>query len=283
MATIIQTIERVTPAIAKRYLDSSIGNRPLSAATIKNYANTMKNGGWKLNGVPIVFDESGHLLDGHHRLYAIINADCSVEMSVTRGVATDTFTTFDCGRHRNLGQLLAINDVPNYNDTAAVVSANVSLEVSGQLGNSNSAKRYNLTNDVYYLKYKNDPEDYDECTAFAKKCYKQAKILKISWIGGATYYLSHTGGYDIDYVKKFFKAVCSLENSDITPAVQLRNFILRNERNNKTHRVTNEYIFAILVKAWNAYVRNKAIGRLVYMPSQEECPKFKLNKGQNII
>lgn len=96
--------ENITPAKAQEYLNSSQGNRPISKVTVRSYADTMKKGKWMMNGVPVVFDVDGHLLDGHHRLEAITLAGIPVKMDVCRGVSPDAFTTFDCGRHRNVGR-----------------------------------------------------------------------------------------------------------------------------------------------------------------------------------
>lgn len=277
MNNLVQTIERVTPTMARKYLETSSGNRPISMPTVRTYAKAMKEGRWKMNGVPIVFDNEGHLLDGHHRLYAIIDANKSLEMSVTYGVESDTFTTFDCGRHRTIGQLLAMNGVSNYNRVSGVVSANAALENTGRIRQNNGAKGLSLANDVYYAKWSEHPEDYADCTKFAESLYRIARIMRVSWVGGLTFYLTHTGGYRVDFVKKFFSAVCNLETSGITPADELRKFILRNDRNNETKKITDEFLFAIVVKAWNAYARNKTVGMLKYVPSQEDYPALKLN------
>ena len=277
MNPIIQTIERVTPTMAQKYLESSAGNRPISITTVKSYAATMENGGWKVNGVPIVFDSNGKLIDGHHRLQAVILADRSIELTVTRGVEPDVFTTFDCGRHRNLGQILAMCNVSDYNKISGVVSVNISLERYGNIRKNNGTKEFRLTNDIYYQKYKEDPESYADCAKFAEKLYRVAKILRISWIGGLTYYLTHTGTFELDYVKKFFNSVCNLETSGISPADELRKFIIRNTRNNDTKKLDQNYLFAIVIKAWNAYVNDSIIGCFKFNPGKEDYPKLRLN------
>lgn len=277
MNNLVQTIERITPTMAKKYLETSRGNRPISQDTVRSYAKTMMDGKWRLNGVPIIFDSEKRLLDGHHRLHAIIAANRAIEMSVTYGVDSDVFTTYDCGRHRSLGQILAMNGIESYNNVAAVVAVNTTLEMTGRIRSNNSAKTGRMTNDMYFDKWKDDPESYNDCTKFARQMYAVARILRISWIGGLTYYLTHKGGYQADFVKRFFTAVCNLETTGISAADELRKFILRNERNNDSKKLTDEYLFAIVVKAWNAYARDKVVGYLRYMPNKEDYPTLLLN------
>ena len=276
MNPIVTSIERVTPAMAKRFLETSEGNRPISPASVESYADMMERGEWKVNGIPIIFDKNGHLIDGHHRLEALIKADVSVEMTITRGVEADVFTTIDCGRHRNLGQLLAMNGVENYNKVSGIVSVSIALERTGKIRQNNGAKIYKLSNDILYQKWKEYAEDYADCTRFAERCYKVAKILRTSWVGGLVFYLTHTGGYDVNFVKKFFSAACSIETSGINPADELKKVILRHDRKNNV-AMTDEYLFALLTKAWNAYARGSIIGKLSYSPKQEDYPKLKLN------
>jgi len=277
MNNLVQTIERITPTMAKRYLETSRGNRPISQDTVRSYAKTMMDGKWRLNGVPIIFDSEKRLLDGHHRLHAIIAANRAIEMSVTYGVDSDVFTTYDCGRHRSLGQILAMNGIESYNNVAAVVAVSSALVNTGRVHQNNSAKTLRMTNDMYFEKWKEDPEAYNECTRLARQLYAVARILRISWIGGIAYFLTHTGGYQFDFVKRFFSAVCNLETTGISAADELRKFILRNERNNDSKKITDEYLFAIVVKAWNAYARDKVVGYLRYMPNKEDYPTLLLN------
>lgn len=275
MQTVIETI---TPAKAVEYLETSLGNRPISKVSVRSYADSMKQGKWLLNGVPIIFDNEGHVIDGHHRLNAIVQAGIPVQTLVCRGVQPEAFTTIDQGRSKNLGQLLAMQQVDNYNAVAAIVNGNKSLILSGRILGNNGAKNKGMTNADFYDEYKRNEAEYQEAAYFALELYRQARILKASWIGSMFYYLSHTGGYKKEYVSEFFKAACGLETSGINAADELRNFIIRNDRKEK--RLEDNYLFAIVCKAWNAYVSDKPVKRYNFNPEIESYPKLKLNTGE---
>lgn len=172
--------ENITPAKAQEYLNTSTGNRPISKSTVHSYADTMKQGGWMLNGVPIVFDTDGHLLDGHHRLEAITLAGIPVKMDVCRGVQSEAFTTYDCGRHRSLGQLLAMQQVKNYNTVGSVVACNETLVRTGRIYPNNSVTsghQRRRTNTESYEIYTRDPFMGSGTTA------KVARALNRHFIG----------------------------------------------------------------------------------------------------
>lgn len=93
-------VELITPAKAREYLKANTNNyRKLSRATVRSYAEEMKNERWELNGEPIVFSKSGVLKDGQHRLAAIILSGKSVHINVTRGV-DDSVSIYNVGKRR---------------------------------------------------------------------------------------------------------------------------------------------------------------------------------------
>lgn len=269
--------ENITPAKAQEYLNSSLGNRPISKPTVHSYADTMKQGGWMMNGVPIVFDTDGHLLDGHHRLEAITLAGIPVKMDVCRGVASEAFTTYDCGRHRSLGQLLAMQQVKNYNTVGSVVLANETLVRTSKLWTNNSIGNggQKRTNSESYELFTRDPKGYIQAAEDAVRLVHTARVLNGSWIGGIIYYLTHTGGYDRDYVLKFFEGVCSLDDSDIQSANLLRRRILKEKLSNVT--IKTQQLFAFVCIAWNAYVTGKELKILRFNTENEEYPHLILS------
>jgi len=67
--------ELVTPEKAKEYLLKSGGNRPSRKNLIERYTTDMKTGNWRRNPQPICFDLDGKLIDGHHRLTAVVESN----------------------------------------------------------------------------------------------------------------------------------------------------------------------------------------------------------------
>lgn len=105
----IQTrIEVVTPEMASQYLGTMAGNRSLRKRAVNRYAREMIAGKWQVNGEAIKFGRSGRLIDGQHRLQAVIEAGMPVPMCVTRGLDDSAITTLDTGVGRNYTDTLVI-------------------------------------------------------------------------------------------------------------------------------------------------------------------------------
>lgn len=108
-------VETVTPEFAANILKSkNPRNRSISNSRVAGYAADMARGHWPVNGEPIILDEDGNLIDGQHRLAAIVMCGKSIQLLVVRGVPKEyknglmilTQDTIDRGSVRGVGQQL---------------------------------------------------------------------------------------------------------------------------------------------------------------------------------
>lgn len=120
------TLETIDPAIAKALLDSSPGNRSISQSRVNAFADAICAGDWKGWAAPIHINTQNQLINGHHRLRAVIVANRTVQQCVTRNVPDDTIEAIDLGRARTLSDVLSMptkHYAPNGTALAALVNA----------------------------------------------------------------------------------------------------------------------------------------------------------------
>lgn len=126
----------VTPDMARAWLEKNMKrNRPVMKSTVHSYARQMRNGTWNLTHQGIAFDENGELIDGQHRLSAIMEANIPVQMNVTYDVKRtpgEVFTV-DMGRKRTYANVMAMSgiDDPVYKYMGAYVSAFIRYKLPG--------------------------------------------------------------------------------------------------------------------------------------------------------
>lgn len=111
----------VTPAIAKEWLARNTHNRRMRTAKVNEFARDMQAGNWAMNGETIKFAADGVLLDGQHRLSAIVKAGVSVELLVVTGLDAATQHTMDVGAKRTTGDAFKLTDEKNTTLLAAIV------------------------------------------------------------------------------------------------------------------------------------------------------------------
>lgn len=98
----------VTPELAQKYLEGNVRNRKVSRHTVARYADDMSNGRWVLTHQGIAFSREGTLVDGQHRLLAIIESGVSVPMTIASGLDADAIMAIDQNRVRKSYEQLNI-------------------------------------------------------------------------------------------------------------------------------------------------------------------------------
>lgn len=118
-------VEKVSPSLARKWLERSeeFSQRGLRKKRIEKLVHAIQSGQWQVTHQGIALNDDGIVLDGQHRLHAIIQADETVQVLVMRGVSDEAFHSIDTGASRTPADSLKI---AGYNDTnvlAAVVKS----------------------------------------------------------------------------------------------------------------------------------------------------------------
>lgn len=215
-------VVEVSPSLAKQYLEKSKGNRAESKERISTYAKNMKDGLWQLTPQGISFDEDGVLVDGHHRLKAVIQSGVSVPFYVTLSVPRQT-TIFDRGRPRTTGQFLKYNEGINKTLTQNKAVAGIRLYLSAKA----KQKNCKLVSDMDVLSEIKENED-----TLIKASTLTNGVFTNSTAFFESLYTALKHGCDFQSVKEFTEIVNSgmYENKKQTAAVAIRNLLVRELR-----------------------------------------------------
>lgn len=247
----------VTPKAAKRWMERNhLKQRNVSPSHVTHLAQQMKAGQWVMNGEPIIFGSEDELIDGQHRLMAIIESGVSCQMMVVQGVSSAVFATINTGKTRSNGNVLAMHGVPNYSAVASIVAGvwnyKRALESNkGRGGSLNSYIRASKTDLV---------SEYDKhAHLYQHACHlgmKSKHMGAVTPIGIVMAMALIDGDQDREVIDAFGDSLASgigLEND--SPVYWLRER-LNDNRAAKTklsrHRVT-----LIVAKAWNLYADEK--------------------------
>lgn len=104
----------ITPEMASGYLRLNLAhNRRLSDATVSFYAKQMVTNQWRMTGDGIKFSTEGKLIDGQHRLSAIVKSNKTITLTVISELEEDIVNVLDTGKSRSAGDLLSIMQIKN--------------------------------------------------------------------------------------------------------------------------------------------------------------------------
>ena len=99
----------VTPSMAARWLEGNTHNRPINQGHVERLACEMKSGRWRLTHQGLAFSSSGRLLDGQHRLWAIVMADVPVKTRVFFNEPAENIECYDGGLARNNADRMSLS------------------------------------------------------------------------------------------------------------------------------------------------------------------------------
>lgn len=104
-------IVTITPSMASFWLTKNTENRTLNLKRVKMYAEEMKNGKWFLHHQGIAFFDDGSFADGQHRLAAIVQSGCAIDMAVTFGLKKEASIIIDSHQKRHTHQAIQMSGV----------------------------------------------------------------------------------------------------------------------------------------------------------------------------
>ncbi len=106
MNGITSEVMLVTPDMATSWLKNNHPkNRPIYQSRVSPMAKDMASGAWMVTHQGICFDGDGYLIDGQHRLSAIIQSGVSVSLLVCRNESGDITDPIDTHRLRTISFL----------------------------------------------------------------------------------------------------------------------------------------------------------------------------------
>ena len=259
----------VTPTLAKQYLEANVKNRNVNQGQVIFYANQMESGKWKEDtGECIKISKEGVILDGQHRLLAIIRSNKSMFFHFALDVEQDVFSVLDTGKQRSAGDVFKIEGISYATAIPAVISCyhlyknNIYIKDSG--------KHKKLSNSQILDTYNNDRLYWNELVKKAEIFKKDfQKILTSAMLGGIYAILN-----DIDKNKSldFMQQLTTGRNITNDTILVLRNKLIEDKLSVSKIPLAIKTIY--IIKTWNCFLSNKEIKVLKFNKQKEEQPTF---------
>lgn len=251
------TIQSVTPELAMKMLERNTGNRTVNQDHVLTLAREMSLGRWKLNGSTISINDE-RLIDGQHRLLAVVKSGVPIETIIVEGLPSGVFDTIDVGKKRTSSDTLSARGETHCKNLAAALAV-VDRYVTGRVG---KVVRYTNTEIEDLL------SKYPEIRRSVRVCTDTKKLVPKSVLTGCHYLFSRKDETDAD---RFVQHVIS--GSGITeedPVYVLRERLLQNSL--AKAKLSGDYIMAITIKAWN-YGRSATKVRYLRFREEGERPE----------
>lgn len=253
---------RVTPTRAKQMLNKNLRNRNLREATVAQYARDMAAGNWPFNGESIKFAEDGTLLDGQHRLAAIVRSNVPVLMLVITGLPQSAQETVDVGRKRTASDTLLLRGETKSPVLGAILRRAV-LWDRGDRKFRDSTSIAELSDML---------EKYPEIrrsAEIAARTHYAFRYLPTSSLGLSHHLITRVAP---DEAPWFFQRISDGAELPVGhPVLTLRDRAMRDV--DQGRRANDVRAVAYIARAWNAVRRGENLSRLVH-PADVPIPDF---------
>lgn len=261
----------ITPEMANKYLKRNVKNRNLNMNHVKKLAQEIKSGRWVLNGVPIQFNDKGELINGQHRLNAIIVANIAIQLLVITGVSDPrAFDTIDQNSLvRGAHTILQLKGIPN---ATRMVSIAKKLMLWDQTEDKSAftilAGKALSTVEIadYY-------EEHQDDITFIYDLMKDAKILNVCKAYSAVFTAliicyRYNENDTFTFIEKFKTGAGLTENS---PILLLREKLLHVNTKDSGRRWELE-VMAMIIKSFNDHAAGRSRRLLRWNLENEKFP-----------
>jgi len=262
-------LELITPAMAAEWLQFNVHNRKINEPRVNQLVQDILAGRWMLNGETIKFDREGRLLDGQHRLLAIVQAKTAIQSLVMYALDPMAQLTIDIGQQRTTGQQLTLAGIgiTNTSNTAALAVCLIRIDLYPHLIWNTSLIPSKPQQIEYVIRNK---DELEAAVASGQKGWVATRINKTAY--GALHFVAHHGGFDCEWqtFNEGFVSGISLKAGD--PRLALRSYAVRPGTTKTAWH--QQMAVAVTFKAFHAYRTGKSVKVLRFTRDQLPLPSI---------
>ena len=246
-------VQRIGPKIAQQYIEGMAKNRNISQTDVETYVRAMRQGLWREDaGDPIRLNSDGQMIDGQHRMWAIVESGCEFSFLVIRGIDHSAQMIMDTGRGRRLADQLRIRGEKYPSELASAINIYSGwLEERRLVRGGGNKKRMMIPEGMTIL------EQHPELRKSVAIGYGIARAVK----GGAGRWSAiHRVLAEVDAIDAdaFVNQLQTGENLTATSPIMALRRRLADDAVTQRKLGVREYT-ALVFKAWNAYREGRDI------------------------
>jgi len=267
----------ITPEIAKKMLLKNTLNRVVKERLIAEYARQMAAGLWKEEtGEAIKISCNNNILDGQHRLLALVNSNVSLSFLVISDLENDIFTVLDTGVTRSTGDIFHIAGIAQSNNYASMIIKYLKLSrgninvLSGQTRSSSGIRYSGFSRSEVFSLYNSREKFWKAALLMSDKWHNQfQRVLCLSEISSL-----YTFFFDInqDDAFAFMDLLCSGINLDKNNPIKFLREKLIFSKTNMKFKLTATQKLGIIFKTWNHFRAGSQISVLRFHRETDNFP-----------
>ena len=247
-------VEDITPEYAEEILkEKNNANRSIKQASLHRLVKAIDNDEWQITNQGIAFDSDGNLLDGQHRLQAIVKTGKTLKIMVARNMNPQIFNVVDIGTARSAADILYIAGCSNSSKIASGIKVYLCYHSYPTGGWTHIVKPTHIE---ILEAYNKEKELWTEINQRVALYNRKFHFLNLS-VGIPFYKLLLEKNYSEEIINKFFTQFSEGYNLDVdNPMLSFRNQMMQKgfrHRGSSNQR----YLLNAFIKLFNMHIINK--------------------------
>jgi hypothetical protein len=222
---------------------------------VEIYARDMANDNWRFTGDAIKFAADGTLLDGQHRLLAIIKSGVTLDILTVYGLEVDAQDVMDTGAKRGAHDQLGLHGYSN----VAALAATTRLCINYLAGNFTKAGQHHIApvTNAEVIAFVGDNPDLVDAVTWMKNGKRNLPIRPST----ASFTLWALRRIDEDQANAMFEDLAELRTGgkgDPRYTLIRRLEAVKRDRERMSAVTESHYVF----RTWNALRRGESLGNI---------------------
>lgn len=254
----------MTPELAAELLDRNRTNRGLSDGRVRLFAESILRREWELNGESVKITIHPDLIDGQHRLAAIVRAGIRVPVLLVWNLPFEVQETVDFTRARSLKDALRMRQIQNATNVAAAINA-LHAYRSGHFAFGGGRLSVKMGIRIW-----EEEPSIEESVKVGDRVKAGGLHVPGSILSAMHYVLSELDADDAEFFFERLRTGTHLDEN--SPIYKLRK---RYEAEaTAKRRMPKQEVCALLIKAWNLFRRGETVQLLIYRPGGRHPEPF---------
>jgi hypothetical protein len=256
-------VKEITPDLAMDWLTNpkyKVPNRSIRKTKVRTYASAMRNGRWRVTGEAIKFDEDGKLIDGQHRLNAVIEADVTISSLVITGVENGAANVMDTGAARDAKDVLNINGY----DSNGTLAAAVRIVVAYQTGMLQPNQAHPIISNEEILDWVNEHQWSADLHSELATPMRRIPTRSSVWLAAMILVAHQSRDSAIEFTSKMSSG-SSLETNN--PVLTLRERFIQVQANKERH--PPYVLLSAILRAYVAWQKGQHLAKIVFYRGDE--------------
>lgn len=263
----------ITPEYAEELLKMNINNRAVRTKKVAELAEVMKKGEWELSNDAIVVSEGNILLNGQHRLMAVVKSGVACPFILYTGAEDSSFDIMDTPIVRRVADAIVRKGGKNSVQMETTISRYMNLH-EDLLSGWESMKRFSSktagTRRELVEMFDKHEKLFDKWVKWVNATIcKGVRLVSGAQLAALAAFLERDLGHEEDRIKEYIKALVLDGASQHKTILAVRKKLMLH--NMKRERLDRHDILRYLIRGWNDFLLNREV---IFIKTDEDSFYF---------